>query len=363
IQTITPGLEDVFVATLESQVNGSEITYENGAGSQPLADARTIIDQAAPAAISVAGLTKTFGAGASAFTAVNGISFDVREGEIYGFLGPNGSGKTTTIRMLCGLLPATSGTGYVSGHDILREQERIKPDIGYMSQKFSLYKDLTVEENLNFYAGVYSLPARSLKIRKDWAVKMSGLVGRERTPVRALSGGWKQRLALSCSILHEPRVLFLDEPTSGVDPISRRAFWDLIYELAGHGVTVFITTHYMDEAEHCHELGLIYNGRIIAHGSPTELRANMHAGEMLEVACPEPLRSVTTIRKLDGILGTGLFGDRVHVLVEDARRQSPDIEAALAFEGHPPVSVRPIPFSLEDLFVIFIEMEEKGKKP
>ena len=366
VSRVTPGLEDVFVAKLERQTAGkrnpaAESLSRVAIQGSAIARANLTPDQKS-SAVSVTGLTKIFGSGAAAFTAVDGISFDVREGQIYGFLGPNGSGKTTTIRMLCGLLPPTSGTGVIVGHDILREQGSIKPDIGYMSQKFSLYKDLTVEENLDFYAGVYGLPTKNRQSRKDWALNMSGLVSRERTLVRALSGGWKQRLALSCSILHEPRVLFLDEPTSGVDPISRRAFWDLIYELAGRGVTVFVTTHYMDEAEHCHELGLIYNGRIIAHGSPAELRANMRAGEMLEVACPAPLRSLQAVRRIDGVLGAGLFGDRVHVLVEEAASLVPEIESALAVEGHPAHSVKPIPFSLEDLFVVFIEMEENGRK-
>ena len=263
--------------------------------------------------------------------------------------------------MLCGLLPPTTGGGTVAGRDIAREQSLIKPDIGYMSQKFSLYNDLTVEENLDFYGGVYGVPGSQLASRKRWALEMAGLVGRERAMTRALSGGWKQRLALGCAILHEPRILFLDEPTSGVDPISRRAFWDLIYELAGRGVTVFVTTHYMDEAEHCGTLGLIYSGRLIATGSPASLRANMRAGEMLEVACPEPIRALRAVQKMDGVRGAGLFGNRVHVLVEDAARLAPEIQAAFAAEGHAAHRVAPIPFSLEDLFVVFIEMEESRK--
>jgi ABC-2 type transport system ATP-binding protein len=187
---------------------------------------------------------------------------------------------------------------------------------------------------------------------------MAGLTGRERAMTRDLSGGWKQRLALGCAILHEPSVLFLDEPTSGVDPISRRTFWDLIYGLSARGVTVFVTTHYMDEAEHCNTLGLIYSGRLIAHGSPASLRSNMRAGQMLEVYCPEPLRALRRVKEMDGVLGAGLFGDRVHVLVEDANRLTRDIESALISEAHPARHIVPIPFSLEDLFVTFIEMEE-----
>ena len=232
---------------------------------------------------------------------------------------------------------------------------------GCLSSDRWLYGDLTIEENLDFYAGVYGLPEARRDSRKRWALEMAGLAGRERTLTRALSGGWKQRLGLGCAILHEPRVLFLDEPTSGVDPISRRAFWDLIYDLAGRGVTVFVTTHYMDEAEHCNTLGLIYNGRLIALGSPASLRTNMRAGEMLEVACPEPLRALRRVQGMDGVLGAGLFGDRVHVLVEGAARLAPEIQSALAADGHAPRRIEPIPFSLEDLFVVFIEMEERGR--
>jgi len=197
-----------------------------------------------------------------------------------------------------------------------------------------------------------------LEARKRWALEMAGLPGRERAMTRDLSGGWKQRLALGCAILHEPSVLFLDEPTSGVDPISRRTFWDLIYGLSARGVTVFVTTHYMDEAEHCNTLGLIYNGRLIAHGSPASLRSNMHAGQLLEVSCPNPLLALRRVKEMDGVLGAGLFGDRVHVLAEDANRLTRDIESVFASQGHPARHIYPIPFSLEDLFVTFIEMEE-----
>ncbi|MCK6584748.1 MAG: ATP-binding cassette domain-containing protein [Anaerolineales bacterium] len=347
VRHTTPSLEDVFVALLEKQtVDRRPLTMDIQTSSVhcPLSDI----------AVSVSGLTKTFGD----FTAVNNISFRVKEGEIFGFLGPNGSGKTTTIRMLCGLLAPTSGKGMVAGRDILTQQSAIKSEIGYMSQKFSLYNDLTVEENLDFYAGVYGLTNSHLTSRKHWALEMAGLTGRERAMTRDLSGGWKQRLALGCSILHEPSILFLDEPTSGVDPISRRAFWDLIFGLSSRGVTVFVTTHYMDEAEHCNTLGLIYNGRMIAQGSPADLRSNMQIGQMLEIVSPQPLRTLRDVREMDGVLSAGLFGDRVHVLVEDAKRLTRDIQSALASNGLSPRSIAPIPFSLEDLFVTLIEMEE-----
>lgn len=368
---MTPGLEDVFVRMLEARGAGQADTQLPAAmlhlpldtSTHRLANGngRAVSEEtpsALPLTVAVAGLTKKFGD----FTAVDNVSFSVRQGDIFGFLGPNGSGKTTTIRMLCGLVPPTSGTGTVAGRDILREQGRIKPVIGYMSQKFSLYNDLTVEENLDFYAGVYGIPASERAIRKRWVLEMAGLSGRERLLTQALSGGWKQRLALGCAILHEPQVLFLDEPTSGVDPISRRAFWDLIYDLAGRGVTVFVTTHYMDEAEHCHTLGLMYNGRLIAYGSPTDLRATMRVGEMLEVTGPTPLHMLRRVQRIDGVISAGLFGDRVHVLVEDAARQMPDIQAALVASGFAPLHVEPIPFSLEDLFVMLIEREEQRQR-
>ena len=357
VRHATPSLEDVFIARLEEQtppalapgasVDRGPQTIDNGPSS-------IVKRSTADIAVSVSDLTKKFGD----FTAVDQVSFRVKEGEIFGFLGPNGSGKTTTIRMLCGLLSPTSGTGTVAGRDILTQQTAIKPEIGYMSQKFSLYSDLTVEENLDFYAGVYGLRNSRLESRKRWALEMAGLTGRERVLTRDLSGGWKQRLALGCAVLHEPSVLFLDEPTSGVDPISRRTFWDLIYGLSARGVTIFVTTHYMDEAEHCNTLGLIYNGRLIAHGSPASLRSSMRAGEMLEIACPEPLRALRRVKEMDGVLGAGLFGDRVHVLVEDAARLTRDILSVLAAEAQPAQHISPIPFSLEDLFVTFIEMEE-----
>jgi ABC-2 type transport system ATP-binding protein len=222
-------------------------------------------------AVTVDNLEKRFGG----FKAVAGISFQVAKGEIFGFLGPNGAGKSTTIRMLCGILAPSGGSGTVAGFDIGAQPEQIKANIGYMSQKFSLYQDLTVEENIDFYSGIYCIAPEKKRQRKEWVIEMSGLAEHRRQPTAILSGGWKQRLALGCAILHEPPILFLDEPTSGVDPISRRQFWDLIYELSGQGVTIFVTTHYMDEAEYCDRLGLIYRGELIALGSPHDLKTGM----------------------------------------------------------------------------------------
>ena len=229
-------------------------------------------------AVTVRDIEKRFGS----FVAVNKVSFDVAKGEIFGFLGPNGAGKSTTIRMLCGILAPTAGTGTVAGFDVLSEAEKIKAHIGYMSQKFSLYEDLTVEENIDFYSGIYRIPREKKAARKEWVIEMADLNERRHSRTGILSGGWKQRLALGCAVLHEPPIIFLDEPTSGVDPISRRKFWDLIYELSGKGVTVFVTTHYMDEAEYCDRLGLIYRGALIALGTPEALKTDFMQEDVLE---------------------------------------------------------------------------------
>jgi len=221
-------------------------------------------------AVEVEDIEKKFGS----FVAVNKISFSVARGEIFGFLGPNGAGKSTTIRMLCGIISPSSGKGQVGGYDIIRERSFIKQSIGYMSQRFSLYNDLTVEENINFYSGIYRIPKDKKEERKDWVLKMAGLADLGAHLTATLSGGWKQRLALGCAIIHEPRIVFLDEPTSGTDPISRQRFWELIKAMAKKGVTVFVTTHYMDEAENCDRLALIYKGDIIAAATPEELKAN-----------------------------------------------------------------------------------------
>ena len=235
-------------------------------------------------AVVVDRLEKRFGN----FVAVNQVTFRVRRGEIFGFLGPNGAGKTTTIRMLCGILAPTSGHGMVAGFDIREQPEQIKAHIGYMSQKFSLYQDLTVEENIDFYSGIYRIPVAKKQQRKEWVIEMAGLQNHRRRPTAILSGGWKQRLALGCAILHEPPIVFLDEPTSGVDPISRRQFWDLIYDLSARGVTVFVTTHYMDEAEYCNRLGLIYRGELISLGTPHDLKVEL----------PKPDGSLPTLEEV-----------------------------------------------------------------
>ncbi|HEX9078334.1 MAG TPA: ATP-binding cassette domain-containing protein [Desulfuromonadaceae bacterium] len=271
----TTSLEEVVIAGIGGEV--SPPFEKGGAGGisarQPQANPPQSPfakggDMEEPPAVSLDKLTKRF----DSFTAVDAVSLTVPRGEIFGFLGPNGAGKSTTIRMLCGILPPTSGSGTVAGFSIAAQPERIKENIGYMSQRFSLYEDLTVEENIAFYAGVYRLTGGRRRERSEWVIAMAGLAERRRSLAGELSGGWRQRLALGCAILHEPPIVFLDEPTSGVDPLSRRKFWELIRTLAGGGVTVFVTTHYMDEAEYCDRLALIYRGELVAVGTPEELK-------------------------------------------------------------------------------------------
>lgn len=313
-----------------------------------------------PYAVVVRDLGKRFGS----FVAVNRISLAVTAGEIFGFLGPNGAGKSTTIRMLCGLLPPTSGTGTVAGLDIVRETERIKAHIGYMSQKFSLYEDLTVEENIDFYSGIYRIPEGKKAERKEWVITMAGLSQHRTSRTAVLSGGWKQRLALGCAILHEPPILFLDEPTSGVDPISRRSFWDLIYTLAAQGVTVFVTTHYMEEAEYCDRLGLIYRGELIAAGTPDELKTRFMQDDIIEVLCEQPQDAMLALGTVEGVKETALFGKGLHVVVE--RRATDAISAIRSrlAERHVTVSraERIVP-SLEDVFVSLIEARDRQEQP
>ena len=222
-------------------------------------------------AVEVNNLEKRFGK----FIAVNHISFEVAKGEVFGFLGPNGAGKSTTIRMLCGIIPPTSGTGHVGGFDIVSQRYKIKETIGYMSQKFSLYADLTIEENIDFYSGIYKLSKQKKKIRKEWILQMTGLEEIKSSLTGTISTGFKQRLAFGCAVIHEPKIVFLDEPTSGVDPIARKHFWELVRQMASSGVTIFVTTHYMDDADNCDRISLIYNGDIIAMGSPKELKQNL----------------------------------------------------------------------------------------
>ena len=301
-------------------------------------------------------LTRRFGD----FTAVDRLTFQVEPGEVFGFLGPNGSGKTTTIRMLCGLIGPTSGSGSVLGFDIGRETEAIKARIGYMSQKFSLYPDLTVAENLRFYADVYKIDRRTRAARLAELIGMAGLQGREGEQAVNLSGGWKQRLALACAIVHRPRMLFLDEPTGGVDPEARRAFWELIYELAQNGVTVFVTTHYMDEAEHCNRIGLMYGGRLVALDTPAALKRSAINGEVLEVEGAPQDRARALVAALPGALEVAPHGARLHAIVDDAALRGPQILAALQAGGVEDARVERIDPSLEDVFVALVTRSAAG---
>lgn len=305
-------------------------------------------------AVEVKGLTKMFGS----FRAVDNISFSVRRGEVFGFLGPNGAGKSTTIRMLCGLLSPTSGSATVAGYDITDNPDAVKENIGYMSQRFSLYEDLTVDQNINFYGGIYGLEGARLKERKEWAIVMAGLKGKEKMLARALSGGWKQRLALGCSILHEPPIVFLDEPTGGVDPVSRRKFWELIYELSSHGTTVFVTTHYMDEAEHCNTIGFIYNGKLVALGSPTELKHRLDRYTVYEVHCSDPVEAMEILRQQPWTVETSIFGSAFHISVDSSDREQFMIKQTLAQNKIDVTQIEKIVPSLEDVFLHLIDAED-----
>lgn len=304
-------------------------------------------------AIIVKNLTKKFGD----FTAVDDISFDVDKGEIFGFLGPNGSGKSTTIRMLCGVLDVGSGSASVMGYDISRQPEEIKTRIGYMSQKFSLYEDLTVDENLTFYAGIYGVESEHFSQRRVEILEMAGLKGRENELTANLSVGWKQRLALGCAIVHHPQMIFLDEPTSGVDPISRRQFWDMLYDMAAGGVTLFVSTHYMEEAEHCHRLGFIYQGKIIALDAPGRIKEQM-TSNLFEIDCPEKEKALDILEKIEIVDTAYIHGSVIHVNIGDRTGALPELTAALKSAGIPCHKIEGINPSLEDVFVSLIERQE-----
>ena len=302
-------------------------------------------------AVEVRELSKRFGA----FTAVDRVTLDVGEGEIFGFLGANGAGKSTTIRMLCGLLAPSSGTARVLGIDVATHPEEVKRGIGYMSQRFSLYDDLTVRHNLRFYGGVYGLRGRALADREAWAIEIAGLNGREDTLTRELAGGWKQRLALGCAVLHRPRVVFLDEPTSGVDPLSRRRFWRLIDSLSEEGVTVFVTTHYLEEAEHCHRLALIHAGRLTALGTVAELKSVFSRKAVLEIVVPRVAEALDLLAQEPFVRETSAFGTRLHVVVDDAEEGRRRVLERLEASGNVPARAEAIVPSLEDVFIHYVE--------
>ncbi len=303
-------------------------------------------------AVEVSDLTKRFGD----FTAVHGVSFRVTPGEIFGFLGPNGAGKTTTIRMLSGLLQPTSGEACVAGLDVGTQTELVKQRIGYMSQLFSLYGDLTVDENIAFFAGLYGVEGERLQARRAWVLRMAGLEDHRKQLTGELSLGWKQRLALGCAVLHEPPILFLDEPTSGVDPISRRNFWELIYSLADAGTTVLVSTHYMEEAEYCHRLALMNRGRLIALDTPQNVRRLM-TEPLLEISTDQGPAVAQALQGQPGVAEAAMFGRAVHVAVENAEAARSSLPAFLASRGLPVEGIRPIPPSLEDVFVALVRRE------
>ena len=309
-------------------------------------------------AVELVELSKHFGA----FKAVDGVSLEVAEGEIFGFLGANGAGKSTTIRMLCGLLRPTSGRAHVLGIDVGRDPEGVKRRIGYMSQRFSLYDDLAVVQNLRFFGGVYGLRGREAREREAWALHMAGLEGKEERLTGELPGGWKQRLALACAVLHKPRVVFLDEPTSGVDPISRRLFWRLIDEMSADGITVFVTTHYLDEAEYCHRLALIHAGRLTALGTVAELKRVFAGRAVLEVIAPRVSEALDAIASAPWALETSVFGTRIHVVVENEAEGRERVRSLLEAAANPPEAIERILPSLEDVFIHHVERAEAERR-
>lgn len=310
--------------------------------------------------IEIKNLTKKFGK----FTSVDSISFEVKSGEVFGFLGANGAGKSTTIKMLCGILDPTSGDALVGGYSVKKEPDMIKRIIGYMSQKFSLYNDLTVNENINFFSGMYGLEGKRLEERKKWVLRIANLEGRENTLAANLSGGFKQRLALGCAVIHEPKIVFLDEPTGGVDPISRRNFWDLINDLSQGGTTVFVTTHYLDEAEYCNRIMMINAGKIIAGGSPKELKTEYLGKAIFEIECENIEDAVTIFDNSDWIEGSAFFGNYVHVTISSkisTKEIITKLSKVLKEKGIDVRRIEKIAPSLEDVFVNLLETKEKQK--
>ena len=297
-------------------------------------------------AVDVVELSKKF----DSFVAVDRISFTVNRGEIFGFLGPNGAGKTTTMRMLLGLLTVSSGRATVLGYDIVEQGDEVRQRIGYMSQRFSLYNDLTVSENLGFFGGVYGVRGRTFRDRQAAVLEVVGLTGRESERARDLAGGWRQRLALGCAILHQPEMLFLDEPTAGVDPISRRDFWEMLYTLSDQGRTIFVTTHYMDEAEHCHRLAFIQSGRLVALGSPDEIKARELKAQVLEIDCDDPQQVLDVLSESEALGDVSQYGALVHVLTREPERDRARIITALSHAEIATHSIEITSPSLEDVF-------------
>ncbi|MBA2306316.1 MAG: ABC transporter ATP-binding protein [Acidobacteria bacterium] len=310
-------------------------------------------------AIEVRHLTRRFGA----FTAVDDVSFEVGAGEIFGFLGSNGAGKSTTIRMLCGLLRPSSGSAIVGGIDVGHDPEGVKRRIGYMSQRFSLYELLTVDQNISFFGGIYGLDRERLAARREFVLEMAGLRGREASLARDLSGGWRQRLALGCAVLHEPPILFLDEPTGGVDPLSRRQFWRLIDTLSGSGVTVLVTTHYLDEAERCHRVALIHAGRLAIIGTIPEVKRIFASRSILELRAARPVAAMEALDAMPEVEKTSLFGSAVHAVLRAADVGPDQIRARLVSQGFDVGPVARVEPSLEDVFLDVVDKAQAGANP
>jgi len=335
-KVVPPTMDDVFMSLLQEGVEAKRMNWIPFGGTE-----------VADKSIAVSGLTKMFGD----FTAVNDVSFEVETGTVFGLLGSNGAGKTTIIKMLCGLLQPTHGKATVAGYNTSTESHLIKNRTGYMAQLFSLYPDLTVNQNLDFYASVYGLDKREKRLRKDWAIELSGLKGKEKVLTRELAGGWKQKLALGCAVMHQPAVLFLDEPTSGVDPVGRSEFWDAIQHFSEEGITTIVTTHFMDEAERCNILGLMNSGHLVALGTPNELKKNLSA-YFYEISSADVLESYSRLLSLDSVSQAALFGDKIH-MVTDREEKEPTkeslLEAGVAVDEI--ARIRP---SLEDVFIYHI---------
>lgn len=308
-------------------------------------------------AIEIENLTKIF----DKFTAVNNVGFKVKKGDVFGFLGPNGSGKTTVIRMIMGLISPTSGTGKVLGYDITTDNEKIRSHIGYMSQKFSLYDDLTVDENLDFYAGIYCVPKGKIDKKKKEILEMADLIGKENMITSNLSGGWKQRLALGCSIIHEPEILLLDEPTGGVDPIARRQFWDVIYDLSKKGVTVLVTTHYMDEAEHCNSIGFLYYGNILSLDTPNAMKEKIIDGDIVEIKVNNTLKSIELLKEKCNVRDASVYGAGIHVMTKPGVNLI-ELKEYLIQNHIKVISIKKVRPTLEDVFIFLVEKENKIKE-
>ena len=308
-------------------------------------------------AIEIENLTKIF----DKFTAVNNVGFKVKKGDVFGFLGPNGSGKTTVIRMIMGLISPTSGTGKVLGYDITTDNEKIRSHLGYMSQKFSLYDDLTVDENLDFYAGVYCVPKGKIDKKKKEILEMADLIGKENMITSNLSGGWKQRLALGCSIIHEPEILLLDEPTGGVDPIARRQFWDVIYDLSKKGVTVLVTTHYMDEAEHCNSIGFLYYGNILSLDTPNAMKEKIIDGDIVEIKVNNTLKSIELLKEKCNVRDASVYGAGIHVMTKPGVNLI-ELKEYLIQNHINVISIKKVRPTLEDVFIFLVEKENKIKE-